>query len=178
MRTTVGRARRAAAAAGLILVTGCSADTGHAPAPFDQKAVQTDLNEAIAAAGLPEGETTKGFPAPSRSSELAAELAPCVVSWSASGYPSPDARKDFNALLTVLGARGWREAQPSEEVPLAEGGSYVLATYKKQGWILNARHSSARNLTRSTALATDESCFDELTDDRRPNAPLSATAVP
>ncbi|MFF5044770.1 hypothetical protein [Streptomyces nigra] len=43
--------------------------------------------------------------------------------------------------------------------------SKYIATYKKRGWILNARHSSMHPWTESTAMATKESCFDSLTDE-------------
>ncbi|MFJ3863969.1 hypothetical protein [Streptomyces nigra] len=93
-------------------------------APFGQDTVRQEMDAAVVAAGLPEGETEAGFPKP----------------------------------------RHW-ETTPTEDVPTENGGIYVIATYKKQGWILNARHSSMHPWVESTAMATKESCFDSLTDE-------------
>ncbi|WP_143659746.1 hypothetical protein [Streptomyces pharetrae] len=152
-------------------------------APFGQDTVRQEMDAAVVAAGLPEGETEAGFPKPRHSAgaatpekeqkvaALAARLSPCVVTWSsddatgASEAAAAKARRQFDAMLADLGAHGWKEMTPTEDVSLENGGIYVIATYKKQGWTLNARHSSMPPWVESTAMATKESCFDRLTDE-------------
>ncbi|MFF0305182.1 hypothetical protein ACFYTV_31285 [Streptomyces sp. NPDC004562] len=102
---------------------------------------------------------------------LAARLSPCVVTWSsddatgASEATVARARGQFAVMLADLGAHGWMETTSTEDVPVESGGVYVIATYKKGGWILNARHSSVHRWVESTVMATKESCFDSLTDE-------------
>ncbi|MGW3658021.1 hypothetical protein ACWD6R_21015 [Streptomyces sp. NPDC005151] len=191
MRTTViGVGRVAAAAAWVVLVAGCGGGVGgSAPtaavssAPFGQKAVHADLDAAISAAGLPGGRTKAGFSVGDRSARsaatdrertlaaLAPRLTPCVVSWTSSATWSSSetdpvkVRRQLDTVLSGLAARGWQETQPSEEAPIGEDGSHFMATYKKQGWILNARHSRLKSLNQSTVVITEEACFGRLTDD-------------
>jgi hypothetical protein len=169
-----------AAFAGLVLVAGCgdaverpagSAAVPSTQAPFGQDTVRQEMDAAVVAAGLPEGETEAGFPKPRHSAvaaatekaqkvaALAARLSPCVVIWSsndatgASEAAAARARRQFDAVLADLGARGWKETMPAKEVSLQNDGIYVTATYKKQDWILNARHSSTPPWVESTAMA-------------------------
>ncbi|MFJ3867674.1 hypothetical protein [Streptomyces nigra] len=141
------------------------------------------MDAAVVAAGLPGGVTEAGFPKPRHSAgaaatekekkvaALAARLSPCVVTWSsddatgASEATAARAHRQFAAILAGLGAHGWKETTPTEDVPTENGGVYVMATFKKRGWILNARHSSMHRWVESTAMATKESCFDILTDE-------------
>lgn len=180
-----------AAVAGLVLVAGCG-DAGGRPtrsaavpstqAPFGQDTVRRELEAAVVAAGLPGGETEAGYPKPRHSAGAAAtekerkvaaladRLSPCVVTWSsddatgASEATAAKARRQFAAMLADLGAHGWKEAAPTNDVP-TNGSVYVMSTYKKRGWILNARHSSMGPWVESTAMATKASCFDGLTDE-------------
>ncbi|WP_326607988.1 hypothetical protein [Streptomyces sp. NBC_01800] len=190
MRTTVVRVRRAAAAAAwVVLIAGCGGGVGgSAPtsavssASFGQKAVHADLDAAIKAAGLPGGRTQAGFKGsrPTRPvatakdrklATLVPRLTPCVVSWtsnatwSSSGTDPAKVRRQLDTVLSGLAARGWKVTQPSEEAPIGGGGSYFMATYKKQGWILNARHSRLQSLNQSTVMITEEACFGRLTDE-------------
>jgi hypothetical protein len=141
------------------------------------------MDAAVVAAGLPEGETEAGFPKPRHSAgaaatekaqkvaALAARLSPCVVTWSSddatgtSEAAAAKAYRQFDAMLADLSAHGWKETTPTEDVPMQNNGIHVIATYKKRGWILNARHSSMHPWVESTAIATKESCFDRLTDE-------------
>jgi hypothetical protein len=180
------------AVAGLVLVAGCgaaverpagSAAMPSTQAPFGQGTVRQEINSVVVAAGFPEGEAEAGFPKPRRSAgtaatekeqkvaALAPRLSPCVVTWSsdddtgASEAAAAKAHRQFDTALADLGARGWKETMPAEEVSMQNDGIYVTATYKKQGWTLNARHSSMPPWVESTAMATKESCFDRLTDE-------------
>ncbi|MGW4083369.1 hypothetical protein ACWEGS_10045 [Streptomyces sp. NPDC004822] len=152
-------------------------------APFGQDTVRREMEAAVVAAGLPGGETEAGYPKPRHQAgaaatekarkvaALAARLSPCVVTWSsddatgASEATAAKARRQFAAMLADLGAHGWKETTPTEDVPTKNGGVYVMATYKKRGWILNARHSSMGPWVESTGMATKASCFDSLTDE-------------
>jgi hypothetical protein len=183
---------RTAAVTGLVLVAGCaeaverparSVAASSAPASFGQETVRQEMDAAVVAAGFPEGEAEAGFPKPRRpagaevtekerkAAALAARLSPCVVTWSsddatgASGTAAAKARRQFDAVLAELGAHGWKETTPAEEVSMRNGGAYTVATYRKWGWILNARHGSMRPWVESTVMATKESCFDRLTDE-------------
>ncbi|WP_143642233.1 hypothetical protein [Streptomyces viridochromogenes] len=145
--------------------------------------MRLEMEAAVVAAGLPEEQAEAGFPKPRHSAgaaatererkvaALAARLSPCVVTWSsddatgASEATAAKARRQFSAMLADLGAHGWKETTPTEDVPTENGGVYVMATYKKRGWILNARHSSMHPWVESTVMATKESCFDSLTDE-------------
>lgn len=144
-----------AAVAGLVLVAGCgdavehparSAAVPSTQAPFGQDTVRQEMDAAVVAAGLPEGETESGFPKPRHSAgaaatekeqkvaALAARLSPCVVTWSsddatgASEATAARARRQFAAMLANLGAHGWKETTPTEDVPTENGGVYVIAT--------------------------------------------------
>lgn len=199
MRTTVIRAGRiVAAVAGVLLGTGCGSDVApsaepkaSSTAPFGQKTVQADLDAALAAAGLPEGQTEVGYPETGRRSAgaataeeeqklaaLAARLSTCVVSWasddtefsspatdSTDSTESTELRRQLDVVLSDLETRDWERAEPSTEVPVAENGTYFMATYKKQGWTLHARHSSLQTWSQSTVMATEDDCFSGVTDE-------------
>lgn len=62
-------------------------------------------------------------------------------------------------------ARGWKKSGAAEEVPVGDSGTYFMATYKKRGWTLNARHSTLPTWSYSTAMATEDACFGRLTDE-------------
>jgi hypothetical protein len=156
-----------AAVAGLVLVVGCG-DAGIRPArsavvpstqaPFGQDTVRQEMDAAVVAAGLPEGETEAGFPKPRHSAgaaatekvqkvaALAARLSPCVVTWSSddatgtSEAAAAKAYRQFDAMLADLSAHGWKETTPTEDVPMQNNGIHVIATYKKRGWILTGSH--------------------------------------
>ncbi|SEB65295.1 hypothetical protein [Streptomyces sp. PAN_FS17] len=51
-------------------------------------------------------------------------------------------RQQLDILLSNLAARGWKKSGAVKEVPVGDRGTYFMATYKKQGWTLNARHST------------------------------------
>ncbi|WP_328907562.1 hypothetical protein OG230_33790 [Streptomyces sp. NBC_00234] len=191
MRTSaIGVRRVSAAAAWVVLVTVCGGSLGgSAPtaaassAPFGQKAVHADLDAAVAAAGLPGGRTRTGFSVGDRWTRqattdkdralaaFALRLTPCVVSWtsnatwSSSGNDPDKARRQLDTVLAGLASRGWKETRPSEEAPIGKDGSYFLATYKQEGWILNARHSRLESWNQSTVMITEEACFGRLTDE-------------
>ncbi|SNX64135.1 hypothetical protein SAMN06272735_5950 [Streptomyces sp. TLI_55] len=180
--TTAGRAvRTAAVAAGAVLVTGCGSETSPSaeastaatsPAAFGQKTVRADLDAALEAAGLPEGETEMGYPgaghpAGQRSAAerrklaaLAERLSPCVVSWK-----STEPRRQLDLVLSGLEARGWKKGEPYTEAPMTGSSTYFLATYKKQGWTLGVRHISTETQDRSKVMATEDTCFAQVTDE-------------
>ncbi|WAZ19234.1 hypothetical protein STRCI_000269 [Streptomyces cinnabarinus] len=182
MRTTVARARLLVTAAGLALVVGCggaepSTPAAASPAPFDQRAVRADLEAAVAVAGLPEGRTkveageSPGPGATNKERKLAAltaRLSPCTVSWfhHQTGASDQDRmRGNLDVALSDLVARGWKKTGADDEVPLGDDGTHFMATYKKRGWTLHARHSTLATWSDSSAVATEDTCFDRLTDE-------------
>ncbi|AZP20515.1 hypothetical protein ACIGMX_07080 [Streptomyces aquilus] len=182
--TTAGRAVRiAAVAAGAVLVTGCGSETAPSaeastavtsPAAFGQKTVRADLDAALETAGLPEGETEMGYPGDGRLTgrrsaaerqklaALAQRLSPCVVSWK-----SAEPRRQLDLVLSGLEARGWKKGEPYKEVPMTGSSTYFMATYKKQGWTLGVRHISTEAQDRSNVIATEDTCFAQVTDEER-----------
>ncbi|MFJ2006832.1 hypothetical protein [Streptomyces chartreusis] len=192
MRTTRTGARwLVTAVAGAALSAGCGStapstptagsSTTASPAPFGQQDVQADLEAAAAAAGAPEGLTELGSdPAPEpgetekerKLAALIARLSPCTVSWThdrpdsaSSASKSDPSRKQLDALLSNLAARGWKKSGAAKEVPVGDHGTYFTATYKKQGWTLYARHNTLSTWSQSTATVTEDACFDRLTDE-------------
>ncbi|MGW6795346.1 hypothetical protein [Streptomyces chartreusis] len=179
------------AVAGAALSAGCGGTASStptaassataSPAPFGQRDVQADLEAAAAAAGVPEGLTELGSdpsPEPGETEKerklaaLIARLSPCTVSWthdradSASSTSKPDpSRKQLDLVLSNLAAHDWRKSGTAKEVPVGDRGTYFMATYKKQGWTLNARHSTLSTWNQSTATVTEDACFDRLTDE-------------
>ncbi|MFH8453904.1 hypothetical protein ACH4CD_32220 [Streptomyces fungicidicus] len=155
--------------------------------PFGQEAVLKDLRAAVTAAGSGGSTVETGFGVSGerlvraatekerKVAALAARLASCVVLWAPTGnrYSSPDAvdpagtRRQLDAVLSGLAARGWKEAAPPKEAPVENIGAYFTASYKKEGWFINARHIEASALDRVTVMATKEACFDRLTDEER-----------
>ncbi|MGC4981344.1 hypothetical protein ACLQ18_11980 [Streptomyces sp. DT193] len=200
MRTnTINAARTAAVAVGAILATGCGAgaepadpvaatapasSSSSASVPFGQKAVRTDLQAAVEAAGLTGGKVVAGLGVPQqpqtrtdtekgrKAAVLATRLTPCVVS-----YRSPDAadpadtpagtRRQLKVMLSGLAARGWKESTPPQEAPVGDDGTYFMASYAKKGWHLYARHVAAPVIDQMTVMATEEACFGRLTDEER-----------
>lgn len=158
-----------------------------AAVPFGQRAVLKDLRAAVVAAGSAGSKVEAGFGVPHERlvraatekerevAALAARLAPCAVVWTPTEkrYSSPDTadpagtRRQLDAVLSGLVARGWKEAAPSKEAPVGNIGAYFMASYKKDGWFINARHIEASALDQVTVMATKESCFDRLTDGER-----------
>ncbi|MFF4053235.1 hypothetical protein ACFYZ5_42100 [Streptomyces chartreusis] len=192
MRTTRTKARwLVTAVAGAALGAGCGStapstptavsSTTASPAPFGRQNVQADLEAAAAAAGAPEGLTELGSdPAPEpgetekerKLAALIALLSPCTVSWTHDGADSASSasksdpsRKQLDALLSNLAARGWKKSGAAKEVPVGDHGTYFTATYKKQGWTLYARHNTLSTWSQSTATVTEDACFDRLTDE-------------
>ncbi|MFI9549907.1 hypothetical protein ACIHAR_39410, partial [Streptomyces sp. NPDC052016] len=155
--------------------------------PFSQKAVLKDLRAAVAAAGLTGSKVEAGFGVfharlihPDTENErkaaaLVTRLTPCVVLWSPTEqrYRSPDAadpadsRRQLDVVLSGLATRGWKETQPSTDAPLGDYGTYFMASYKKEGWFLQARHIKRPALDEVTIMATEQACFDRLTDEER-----------
>ncbi|MFE6941981.1 hypothetical protein [Streptomyces chartreusis] len=192
MRTTATKASwLVTAVAGAALSAGCGGTASStstavpsataSPAPLGQRDVQADLEAAAAAAGAPEGLTELGSdpsPEPGETEKerklaaLIARLSPCTVSWthdradSASSASKPDpSRKQLELVLSNLAARGWKKSGVAKEVPVGDRGTYFMATYKKQGWTLNARHSTLSTWNQSTAMVTEDACFGRLTDE-------------
>jgi hypothetical protein len=156
-------------------------------APFGQRDVRMDLQAAVEAAGLTGGNVKAGVGVPKgahaptgtekgrRITALAKRLTPCVVSWSPTekNYRSPNsadpavARRQLQVMLSGLSARGWNESRPSQEAPVGGDGTYFMATYKKKGWFLHARHLTAPALDRLTFMAVEDACFNRLTAEER-----------
>ncbi|MFE2298595.1 hypothetical protein ACFXAW_10390 [Streptomyces sp. NPDC059445] len=154
-----------------------------ASAPFGQKDVRRDLRAAIAAAGLTGGKVeagqgaSKGADTPTNAEQgdkaaaLADRLTPCVVSWSStekgdrSTNPADPAgaRRQMKAMLSGLVARGWKQSTPPQNAPVGGDATYFMASYKKKGWVLYARHLAAPTLGHMTVMATDVACFNRLT---------------
>ncbi|MFE1285661.1 hypothetical protein [Streptomyces sp. NPDC058751] len=203
MRTNkINTAQTAAVAVGAILATGCGAGAGpadpvaattalsssSASAPFGQKAVRTDLQAAVAAAGLADGkvEVKLGMPrkphAPTdtekgrETAALTNRLASCAVSWSSTEkrYRSPHAadrtgtQRQLEVMLSDLSARGWKESLPPQKgSPGGDDSTYFMTSYKKKGWLLYAQHVAVPPLDLMTVTATEEACFSRLTDEEQ-----------
>ncbi|MGV9457206.1 hypothetical protein [Streptomyces sp. NPDC003635] len=190
MRITAARGRRlVTAVVGTVLVTGCGSAEPSAqaeapplsPAPFDQRHVRAELEAASVAAGLPEGLTelqdgvspVQGATEKERKrAALAARLSPCTVHWShnpadASSATSDPAqmRRQLDLVLADLAASGWAKSDTDDEVPMGDDGTAFMATYKKRGWTLHARHYTFSPWSHSTATATQDACFAKITDE-------------
>ncbi|MEV8431299.1 hypothetical protein PGH47_00945 [Streptomyces sp. HUAS 31] len=157
------------------------------PPPFGQQEVQAELEAAAVAAGIPEGLTELGSGPSPESGEtekerklaaLMARLSPCTVSWTHDGADAasseseyeaesdPDqSRQQLDVLLSNLGTRGWKKSGAAKEMPVGDLGTYFMATYKKQGWTLNARHNTLSTWNQSTVMVTEDACFGRLTDE-------------
>lgn len=192
MRTTVTRAGwTAASATAAFLVAGCGGDVAPSvatavtsPASFGQEGVRGDVAAAVRAAGLPEGKIEVGYDQTGRSASpataaderrqaaLITRLSPCVVSWSSKdmGSTTPttgptEPRRQLDAVLSGFEKRDWETSAPATETPVADNGTYFMATYKKQGWTLHARHTSLGAWSQSTVMATEDDCFSRVTDE-------------
>ncbi|MFD0434951.1 hypothetical protein [Streptomyces chartreusis] len=194
MRTTRTKARwLVTAAAGATLSAGCGSTAPStpaavssataSPAPFGQQEVQAELEAAAVAAGIPEGLTELGSdPAPEsgetekerKLAALIARLSPCTVSRTHDGADtaSPESesesdpsRQQLDTLLSNLATRGWKKSGAAKEMPVGDHGTYFMATYRKQGWTLYARHNTLSTWNQSTAMATEDACFGRLTDE-------------
>ncbi|MGW4167533.1 hypothetical protein ACWEGX_11430 [Streptomyces chartreusis] len=194
MRTTRTKARwLVTAAAGAALSAGCGSTAPSTPAavssatassaPFGQQEMQAELEAAALAAGIPEGLTELGSdPAPEsgetekerKLAALIARLSPCTVSWTHDGADtaSPESesesdpsRQQLDTLLSNLATRGWKKSGAAKEMPVGDHGTYFMATYRKQGWTLYARHNTLSTWNQSTAMATEDACFGRLTDE-------------
>ncbi|MFE2533054.1 hypothetical protein [Streptomyces sp. NPDC059371] len=170
-----------------VATTAAALSSSSASAPFGQKAVRMDLQAAVSAAGLTGGKVEAGLGVPKgphargttekgrKATALTTRLTPCVVSWSPTEehYRSPkaadptDTRRNLKVMLSGLSARGWKESTPSQEAPVDGNGTYFMASYKKQGWVLYARHLAAPALNDMTVMATEVACFDRLTDEEQ-----------
>lgn len=168
-------------------VTASAPASPSAAVPFGQGGVLKDLRAAVTAAGLAGSKVEAGFGVPHgrpvrsatekerKAAALAARLAPCVVVWTPAEkkYSSPDAadpagtRRQLDVVLSGLAARGWEEAAQPKEAPVDNIGAYFMASYRKEGWFINARHIEASALDQVTVMATEEACFDRLTDEER-----------
>lgn len=159
-----------------------------ASADAGSKAVLADVRAAVKSAGLPEGEVTEGFPerdvtealselepdsaldAEQRRKVMALprELSPCHVSWVTTGQKGSapaERREEFEAVLTGIEARGWEERRPVKEVEFGDDGTLHNAVHHKLGWTTYARHTEIRDLAATSVTATQDSCFDQLTDE-------------
>ncbi|MFD8079821.1 hypothetical protein ACFV3E_45365 [Streptomyces sp. NPDC059718] len=195
--STISTGRTVAVSIAAILATGCgegaptAASAPTSPSspetvPFGQKAVLQDLREAVEAADLTVSTVEAGLGVPQenlvradtdkerKAAALATRLTPCAVFWSPpQEHFSPDdagpadTRQQLGVVLSALAQRGWKETRPSEEAPLGDDGTYFMASYKKEGWFLNARHAHASALDHVTVVATQEACFDRLTDEEK-----------
>ncbi|MER6678453.1 hypothetical protein [Streptomyces sp. NPDC000983] len=191
MRSSAAGARQLLIiAVGAALVTGSGATGPSGPsessasvasaAPFDQRRVRADLEAAVAVAGLPEGETevqrvvspTQGATKAERERvALAARLSPCIVSWSmgpgdtsSREFEPGQLRRQLDVVLAHLVQRGWALGT-DDEVPMEHGEAAFIATYKKQGWTLHARHYPFSSSGYATAMATQDGCFAGITDE-------------
>ncbi|MFI8186483.1 hypothetical protein ACIF70_39245 [Actinacidiphila glaucinigra] len=146
-----------------------------------------ELRAAVVAAGLTGSKVEAGLGVPHerladagtekerKAAALVTRLTPCVVFWSPTQelYDSPDTadpaetRRRVGVVLSALAARGWKEEAPSREEQFGKKGTYFMASYVKQGWSLNARHTAASALDEVKFMATDDACFSRLTDDER-----------
>lgn len=154
---------------------------------FDQKAVQRDLQVVVAAAGLTGGKVETGLgvthepPAGAdtetrhKTAALFTRLIPCAVSWSPTDKQSRSlhaanpagTQRKLEVMLSGLAARGWKLSTPSKETPVGDDGTYFMASYKKKGWLLNARHLAAPSLDQMMVIATEEACFSQLTSEEQ-----------
>ncbi|MFD5632876.1 hypothetical protein ACFWJM_01820 [Streptomyces sp. NPDC127077] len=146
-----------------------------------------ELQEAVSAAGLAGGKVDSGFGSRQgaharadaekerEAAALTTRLTPCAVAWApaAKHDRSPKASDPAGALrqlklmLSGLSARGREESTPSQEAPVGGDGTYSMASYKKQGWILYAPHLGATPFGHMTVMATEVACFDRLTDEEQ-----------
>lgn len=184
--TWAGRATAAVAATALLAGCGGGGAPSAAPSPsasFGREAVRADLEAAVVAAGLSQGRTEAGYPGAGRSAgptatekerkvaALAARLSPCVVSWSDEGMAGESGadvnapRRTLDDVLSGLGKRDWERAGPAEEKKVGGGGTYFLAMYKKRGWTLHARYSAMQAWSQTSVMATEDACFDRVTDE-------------
>ncbi|MET9876967.1 hypothetical protein ABZZ36_20395 [Actinacidiphila glaucinigra] len=76
-------------------------------------------------------------------------------------------RRQLDVVLSALAARGWKETAPSRETPIGDKGTYFMASYKKEGWFLHAGHTDTSWFDLVKVVATEEACFDRLTDEER-----------
>ncbi|WP_405575292.1 hypothetical protein OG317_35740 [Streptomyces sp. NBC_01167] len=132
------KARWAAAAAGVVLLTGgCSgarddtsgtsqASPSAAPAKasgsLDAAATTQEIVDAATAAGFTQ-EPSEGLPA---------SLKNCAVSWLADVEKAADPQKSYDRTLAALKKAGWKQARE-----LTQQGSAVTSL-KKSGWTLRA----------------------------------------
>ncbi|MGW0606583.1 hypothetical protein [Streptomyces sp. NPDC002640] len=159
-----------------------------ASADAGSKAVLADVRAAVRSAGLPERGMTEGFPerevtealselepdsaldAEERRKVLALtrELSPCHVSWGTTGTKGSapaERREEFEAVLAGIEARGWEERRPVKDVEIGDDGTLHYAVHHKLGWTTYARHTEIRDWSATSVTATQDSCFDRLTDE-------------
>ncbi|MEV6195732.1 hypothetical protein AB0M19_25410 [Streptomyces sp. NPDC051920] len=162
------------------------ASSSSAQVSFNQKAVRRELQAAVTAAGLTGGKVEAGFGRSqephslvgtgkkSKAAALGTRLTPCVVTWvpteqyrSLRAADSADKQRQLEAMLSSLTARGWKEGTPRQKAPVGGSGTYFMASYKKKGWFLHARHLAAPSLDQVTVMVTETACFNRLTDEER-----------
>ncbi|MGW0928218.1 hypothetical protein [Streptomyces sp. NPDC002644] len=159
-----------------------------ASADAGSKAVLADVRAAVRSAGLPERGMTEGFPerevtealselepdsaldAEERRKVMALtrELSPCHVSWVTTdpkGSAPAERREEFEAVLAGIEARGWEERRPVKDVEIGDDGTLHHAVHHKLGWTTYARHTEIRDWSATSVTATQDSCFDRLTDE-------------
>ncbi|WP_192582630.1 hypothetical protein [Streptomyces triticiradicis] len=155
-------------------VTAPAHASSSAPVSFGQKAVRREMQAAVTAAGLTGGKVEAGFGRPQeprspvdtgkkrKAAALDTRLTPCVVTWvPTEQYRSPraadsaDRQRQLEAMLSSLAARGWKEGAPRQKAPVGGGGTYFMASYKKKGWLLYARHLTAPSLDQVTVMVTE-----------------------
>ncbi|WP_354638869.1 hypothetical protein [Kitasatospora camelliae] len=182
---------RPAAAPTSAVASSAPAVASSAPAPsaaapsvpeaggFGRVAAQADLDAAVVAAGLT-GPAVAGLPERSTDApatererarrEVADRMAACAVAWSsadgpAGGGSAAEGRTRFDAVLVGLAARGWAQDRPVEQESVGGSGSMTMATYKKQGWTLLARHHDLRGLRPTVFAATEDTCTSRFSDE-------------
>ncbi|MEU4170794.1 hypothetical protein AB0F46_28435 [Streptomyces sp. NPDC026665] len=162
------------------------ASSSSASVSFGQTAVRRELQAAVTAAGLTGGKVEAGFGSHQEShslvdtgkkgeaAALGTRLTPCVVTWvpteqyrSLRAADSADTQRRLEAMLSSLTARGWKEGTPQQKAPVGGSGTYFMASYKKKGWFLHARHLTAPSLDQVTVMVTETACFNRLTDEER-----------
>lgn len=165
-----------AVVAGAVLwVSGCGGDGGgsadptaspaehpvRGPGGLHASVVSREIEEAARAAGLT--EDTEEEP-------IDTGLAPCMVGWTAAVEEETDPRPSYDATVTGLAARGWRQSRAYEEETL------VSRTFGKGGWTLKASYSGSPDTFVSVSfVATDlgDACArrfqEELEKDEQPS---------
>ncbi|MCX4539473.1 hypothetical protein [Streptomyces sp. NBC_01565] len=157
------KAKWVAAAAGVVLlVAGCGNESGDskgkdaqapksgssAPAAaagsggtLDAAAVKKEIESAATAAGFTEKP----------GDDVPANLASCMVSWTADGKKAGDSKKSYDDTVAALAKGGWKESQAIDQQVS------VIKTLDKSGWSVKAsHHGKSGTLLMVSFIATDK----------------------